>query len=394
MKSLVTLNAELDALKTRAAAMLDTCKVEQRKLNDDETSAFNSLAEEIKAKEQEIRDAEANQIKINNTKNEVRQMEKKNFSLLGAIRGVINNNIDDTTQAVINAGREEMRAAALNSQADIVIPVAHRAINVGTSDKTVPVEVANIFDEIRARSVFAAAGATYMTGLQGDVKVPVLGSSTVGWEGEIGTPNAGTGSIGGVVMQPKRLTAYMDISKQLLLQSSPDVEAALQANLVRAVQDKLEATVFGAAAGDATKPAGMFNGKTISAATTTFAQLAALEATVDGKDNGEYKYILSPGAKAVFRGMTMNNGTKNVASNYILAGGEVDGVPALTTANMHADHFVVGYWNRLVVAQFGGIEVTVDPYSRAANGEIRLVINAYVDAKVADANAFAYGKVQ
>jgi len=34
-------------------------------------------------------------------------------------------------------------------------------------------------------------------------------------------------------------------------------------------------------------------------------------------------------------------------------------------------------------------DLTVDPYTQAANGKVRLVINAYFDAKPRRANAFA-----
>ena len=36
----------------------------------------------------------------------------------------------------------------------------------------------------------------------------------------------------------------------------------------------------------------------------------------------------------------------------------------------------------LVIGQWGGYDITVDPYTKAADGQVRLVINAYFDAKL------------
>jgi hypothetical protein len=41
---------------------------------------------------------------------------------------------------------------------------------------------------------------------------------------------------------------------------------------------------------------------------------------------------------------------------------------------------VAGDFSDLVIAQWGGLDITVDPYSQATNGKVRLIVNAYFDA--------------
>ena len=41
-----------------------------------------------------------------------------------------------------------------------------------------------------------------------------------------------------------------------------------------------------------------------------------------------------------------------------------------------------------MIGQWGAIDLTVDPYSQATNGKVRLVVNAYFDAKPRRADAF------
>ena len=49
----------------------------------------------------------------------------------------------------------------------------------------------------------------------------------------------------------------------------------------------------------------------------------------------------------------------------------------------------MGNFSDYVIAQWGGIDLTVDPYTKAADGKVRLVINAYFDAKPRRSEAFA-----
>ena len=79
MKSLVTLNAELDDLKAKANAILDIGEAESRKLTDDEKANFDAVLADIKAKKQEIKDSETEQNNLN-IKTTPKKMEKKNFS--------------------------------------------------------------------------------------------------------------------------------------------------------------------------------------------------------------------------------------------------------------------------------------------------------------------------
>ena len=55
--------------------------------------------------------------------------------------------------------------------------------------------------------------------------------------------------------------------------------------------------------------------------------------------------------------------------------------------------FIYGDFSNLAIGQWGGIDLTVDPYTKAAAGQVRLVINAYFDAKVLRPEAFAFGTV-
>ncbi|MBQ1724017.1 MAG: phage major capsid protein, partial [Muribaculaceae bacterium] len=145
--------------------------------------------------------------------------------------------------------------------------------------------------------------------------------------------------------------------------------------------EKFEATVLGATAGSATQPAGLFNGRTATS-TTTWEAVAGLEAGVERAKGHVRAVIASPEAKAKFRAMTYNKTTQ-----LVMQDGMLEDVPCYSTANVAANNYLAGDFSYLAIGTWGGIDITVDPYTQAGNGAIRLVINVYMDAAVPTAAA-------
>ena len=226
------------------------------------------------------------------------------------------------------------------------------------------------------------AGANYMTGLVGNVSIPAYSGSNVGWAGEIDAATDGGGAFSEVTLAPKRITAYLDVSKQFLLQDSVSAEALLRADIVRAISNKLEATILGADEGDATKPKGIFNGAETIADTSYATMVELIQTLEEANVTGDIKYIVSPSIKAKLKTTSKDKGS----GVFVMANGEVDGVPVLSTSACKG--LVVGNWADYVIAQWGSIDLTIDPYSQATNGKVRLVVNAYFDAKPRRDKAF------
>lgn len=376
-----------EQLQIRAEAILSGAEKESRKLTDDESASYNKLIEEIEQADKELRQIN-DTIKIDNNNKQIRKMEK--FSLLKAINAVVNNKpLDERSAEMVNAGVSEMRKAALTYDGQIQLPVEERAdvqATVATAGmEAVAEDRLNILEPLRANLVMAKAGATFMTGLVGNVAIPAYSGTSVGWEGEVAPAKDGAGTFSEIKLTPKRLTAVYDVSKQFLIQDSVSAEAMLRADIVKAISNELEATILGDAAGSATKPAGMFNGA--SAATLTYDGTVDMEEELEEANvNGELSYIVSPKAKAALRK------AKKGENGFVMEDGEVNGIKVLCTSA--AKGVVLGNFSEYVIAQWGAIDLTVDPYSQAANGKVRLVINAYFDAKPRRSEAFVAGVVE
>ena len=240
----------------------------------------------------------------------------------------------------------------------------------------------NILEPLRASLVMVQAGANYMTGLVGNVSIPVYSGSNVGWAGEIEAAKDGAGTFSEVTLSPKRITAFLDVSKQFLLQDSASAEALLRADIVRAIANKLEATILGDKDGSTTQPKGLFyNVEDLQ--NITYADMVEVIAMLEQQNvTGDIKFIVSPLIKAVLKTTSKDSGS----GVFVMEDGEVDGLPVLSTSACMG--LAVGNWADYVIAQWGGIDLTIAPYSQATNGKVRLVVNAYFDAKPRREEAF------
>ena len=378
-----------ELLKKRAEEIISGAEKEVRKLNAGEQVEFDTLTKEVADIDIQIRKIEEDNLK--QTTHTTNTMKEK-FSLLKAINDVANNRqLDERAQEVVTAGIAEMRKAGQSYSGQIVLPIEERGdikATVATAgQENVAEDKLGILEPLRASLVLAQAGASYMTGLVGNVSIPVYSGSNVGWAGEVDAASNGGGTFSEVNLEPKRLTAYIDVSKQFLIQDSNSAEEMLKRDIVSAISNKLEATILGTAAGSATQPAGLLNGVTADTAAVTYTDFVNMEATLEKANvRGDIKFIVSPSAKAVLK-TTAVGGTKS-DFNMIMKDGEVNGYPVLCTSAVADKGIVYGNFSDLVIGQWGGIDLTVDPYTQAAKGKVRLVINAYFDAKPRRAEAF------
>lgn len=323
-----------------------------------------------------------------NKKSNIIEME---FRLLKAINAVANNQtIDEVASSVVEMGKEEMRKSGLSFGGQIQIPTSELRSTITVASEgedTVATDLYDILEPLRAKNVLVQAGAKFLTGLVGDVQVPVMAGGNVTWEGETSNASDAGTSFSSVKLSPKRLTAYVDISKQFLAQDSKSAEALIRQDLINAINSKLESTILGNASGSTTQPAGLFYGEDVNKI-TAFSAVTNLEADIeDANVIGECKYIMSNKAKAAFRNMPKSA----KSTELVMQGGQIDGTPVLNTSHVPNQGVIYGDWSNLAIGQWGGIDLTVDPYTKAAAGQVRLVINAYFDAKPLRTSAFAVG---
>jgi HK97 family phage major capsid protein len=377
----IELKEQRSQLKEQLDMIIDVAKTEVRSLNEEE----NAQVEDIRAKVIDLNaQIEALEKEEQREAEEVKKEEKR-------------SNIFDNNKKTMKKQNlvKEIREAIDNRQESIKLNAETRAVTVqgenGVHDEVVETEIEGILEPLYANSVLNQLGVRTYTGLpMGDIQIPLMSKNTVKWEGETDEADATGNTFTAIKLSPKRLSAYIDISKQLLYQDTIGVENAIRRDLVRALQDKIEATLFGNEAGTTEQPAGLFYGKT-PVQVANFADVCDFEATVEN-DNvfGSMQYVMNPKAKAKFRSMI--KGTNN--SGFVYEAGEMDGTPTHVTTNVAENKFVYGDFTNVVVGIWNDLDLTIDTITQATKGCVRLVINAYVDFKAARNVGLAFGTTQ
>ena len=364
-------------LVKRNLDILALAKAEVRELTDEENEEFKNNEEELQELDKEMKELEEELENKNNEdgtetdpnendKNtENRKMETKKFNLMKELRNAMETG---------NSVKIENRSYTVASEGEDLVET----------------DIYSILEPLRAKNVLVNAGAKFLTNLVGDVQVPVMSAGQVFWAAETGAASDGSGSFTSVSLSPKRLTAKFPISLQFLAQDSVDAEGAIRRDIINAINDKLEATILGNAAGTTTQPAGLFYNVTPSNI-AAFADITALEANVESANvYGDCKYVMAPSTKAALRSMIKGtNGTGMVYENNA-----VDGTDALVTSNVATDKLIYGDFSNLVIGQWGDIQLdVVRDTASLVNGCVTIVINAFFDAKVARTEAFGFGAI-
>ena len=357
---------------------------------DEEKIEKNACAQDKKENKSCAQEDKENKRTLNIKSNKM----NKEFRLLKAIADIANNRqMDDVALAVSEAGREEMRANGLSYGGQIQIPIESRAaITVSAEgEDTVATNLYNVMEPLRAKNVMVAAGAKFLTNLTGDVQIPLMSPSNCGWEGEIAEAKDGAGTFSSVKLSPRRLTCFIDLSKQFLIQDSVGAEELIRQDIINALNSKIEETILGDAEGDLTKPAGIFATINPTAHTiSNFADICNAESDIeDANVMGELKYVMSNKAKAALRSMQKSAKT----TQLVLENGQIDGTPVLNTSHVKGKKFIYGDWSALAIGQFGALDLVIDNYSQSTRGVVRLVASIYVDAKVLRPEAFVTGTI-
>jgi HK97 family phage major capsid protein len=264
---------------------------------------------------------------------------------------------------------------------------------------SVATELPGFIDTLKNNMATVKAGATLMTGLEGDVSIPKLSAnSTATWRTELGTATQSDPTFTAVTMTPHRLTTYTVFSQQLLRQSSLDIEKIVRENLFYSVANALEAAAY---EGDGTSqvPVGILNASvndathgSSSPTVANWPNIVNMESmvAVDNALAAKMAYIM----KATAAGKLKTTEKASSTGQFIygqdpLLGGTVNGYPAHITNVFTDDTVLFGNWAELMIGQWGGLDLIVNPYAGDIYATVRVVIAGYYDLAVKHPESFA-----
>ena len=252
-------------------------------------------------------------------------------------------------------------------------------------------------DVLRNASSVMQAGARMLGGLSGDVKIPKKTSAaSAGWIATEGGASAESEMVvGQISMSPKTLGAHTDVTRQLLIQSSMDVEAMMRDDLAQAIATAIDLAGL-EGSGSSGQPTGILNTSGVNtvtafaAANPTFAEVVTLETAVaeDNALTGNLAYILPASMYGALKTTEKASGTAQFVAE---PGGTINGYRSIVSNQCTAGNLYFGNFADLLVGMFGGLDIVVDPYTNSTSGTVRVVALQSMDVAVRHAVSFAFG---
>lgn len=449
-------------LKQERAAVLDkmqalNAKAESRSFSDAEQKEWNDLKAEAERLKREIESAEQREsyaAEFENNKpgagtdkkpevhfrrgqqnsddddnggepdSEAREKVKlsRRFRLLRAIDlAAKGKGLDGVEMEMYKEAEHEARELGLNIEGNVAVPSwmiraggERRDLTAGTTTQgghTIETELRELIPLLEPRLQVEALGATMLRGLRGNVDFPKGNADAAAvWEGENDANAETSPTFDKISMSPNRLGAFTDISKQLIAQSSIDVENYVRNRLNFAVQKALDAAAINGS-GSSNEPTGILNTSGIGSVAIgtnggvpTWDHLVDLETeiAIDNADMGNLAYLTTPGIRGKLKKTLVDSGSGLFVwdQRFNPSGNGVNGyraevstqVPSTLTKGTSSGicHAIIfANWSELLIGQWAGIDLVVDPYTGAKNALVTLVINSWWDIAVRHPESFA-----
>lgn len=351
------------------------------------------------------------------------EKEAKSFSFARAIHA-LSNPTDARAQraaafefeASVAAAQKEGRASrGLTVPTDVLFQ--KRDILTGTATSTAKggnlvatdLLAGSFIDVLRAKMVTAQLGATYLTGLQGNVAIPKkTGPSTAAWVAENAAPAESTNvpSFGQVTLSPKTLAGYVDFSRRLMLQSSLDIETLIRNDLASTIAVAMDSAAISGSGTN--RPTGVLNTAGIGSITLgtnglapTWAMVVGLvrEVEIDNVDATSAGFLTNAQVKSKLA--TTPRQTSGVEGNFILQPpfSDLYGYPLTVSQQVPSNlskgsgsnlsAMIFGVWSDLLIGQWSGIDLMVDPYTGSSAATVRVTAFHDCDFAVRYPESFA-----
>jgi HK97 family phage major capsid protein len=411
-------------------AIVDTAANENRDLTGAEQEAFDAARTRVEKLERDIRnheflaDAERrmNGEPVGNLDQKF-ETEKREFSLRKAIAAQIPGmNVDVGREKEIS---KELERRSGRSAQGIMCPmsvfekrVVTTALPVGgPGGALVPTEWgdASFIDILRAKTVVRQLGATVVTGLTGNVGVPKLTkSATAYWVAENAAITASDPEVDMLVGLPKHMGCLTEISRNMVMQTSPDIEGVIRNDFAQLLASGLDTAAINGAGPASNQPVGILNSSSgvtdvptgASGGPPTYALVLSTISAVGKANAANGSRAFATNWDALTKMSTVLKSTADTSSNFIATpgAGTLLGYP-LAVTNLVPNNLVkggsgavcsaliFGDWSQLMVFVWSEFDLLVNPYETTAYSKGNVQVRGMMTCDIGLRQPAAFAKI-
>ena len=269
----------------------------------------------------------------------------------------------------------------------------------GTGNNTVQTNLlaSSFIDVLRNKAVIMNLG-TELAGLVGNVDMPKQTTFGTGyWIGEDDDATKSDIDFGLVSLRPRTVANFGEITRRMLMQPSLSVEALLRNDLAQGLALTIDSAAF-YGTGLSNAPVGIKSAagvlsKSFAAVQPTFAELVDMETLVSAQnaDVNSMAFVTNPSTRGMAK-TSLKFPTGSTNGGTIWENGTMNGYRTEITNQITSGDVFFGNFADFIIGLWGGLEITVDPYSNSTKGRLRIVCMQDVDFAVRRAQSFVYGK--
>ncbi len=327
--------------------------------------------------------------------------EKRNYSLLRAVQAAAENNwsragFELECSRAIQAKTNKFQQHSYGFCVPVHDMVCERDLTVASASGggyLVQTENVGFTELLRNRTALLRLGATRLQDLAGSVTVPrQTGATTAVWlanEGAQITESQPT--IGQLALTPKTVGAYTEISRQLTLQSDPSAETMVQNDMAKVIGLAVDAAgIAGSGAGG--QPTGILNTSgigSVSGSSLAYAGILEFQSDLNNALVPECAYLTTPTVAGLLMARQRFSGTDTPLWDGSMLDGNVGGFRGMSTAGMPAGTMIFGDFTQVVIAEWGMLEIVVNPFANFQAGIIGVRAIYSVDIGVRQVSAFS-----
>lgn len=382
-------------------AMLAKAETEKRQLTADEAAKFDTLKTEITELEQaeqrqqfvdeQERRAAGVTVVAGNGGDTVAGLESR-VSLLRVLQAGVEGRALSGAEAEY---QQETERRTGRKATGVFVPMSlleKRVNTTASAPELVPTDHrADLYIQpLRNKLLARRLGVRVLSGLHGNVTIPKHGTGvSIGWVAENGGVPDSDVNPQNVTLSPKHAGGVTELSRQLILQSSPDAEQLVRDDFAAMLAQAIDSALI--KGGGANEPDGVLSTvgiQTHSLGSMIWANVLAMKAKAELANVEASSWLFNPAVAAKFAGKEKSDGT----GIYLLGDdGRMAGiqsystnqVPNNATPDPDAGIAILGDWSQVLLGIWSEIDILVNPYAQPAYGRGGVLVRAMSTVDVA-----------